>query len=112
MGPMLSRDSVQSRLNSEEGMTFTEFTYQIFQAYDFYHLQKNHNCKIQLGGADQWGNIATGLDLIRKLSKQKENECFGVTVNLLTNSKGEKLGKSLGNGLWLDSSMTSPYEFY
>ena len=110
MGPMLARESVQSRLHSDDGMTFTEFTYQIFQGYDFYHLHKKENVCIQLGGGDQWGNIASGLDYIRK--KEGENHCLGATVKLLTTNKGEKLGKSCGNGLWMSADMCSPFEFY
>jgi len=123
MSSLLSRDSVKSRLNSESGMSFTEFSYQLFQAYDFYHLYKNHDCSFQIGGSDQWGNIASGIDFISTNSQSASNSshnkrsgdqlgAFGVTVNLLTDSNGEKLGKSTGNALMLDPKVNAPYNFY
>ena len=104
LSSMLSRDSVKSRLNSDAGMSFTEFTYQMFQAYDFLHLYRNFGCTVQLGGSDQWGNIVSGVDLIHRATGK---EAHGVTVPLLTTSTGEKFGKSEGNAVWLDASKTS-----
>lgn len=112
MSSLLSRDSVQNRLNSTEGMTFTEFSYQLFQGYDFAHLYKNYNCRYQLGGSDQWGNIASGIELIRKMHQNKIGDAFGITVNLLVDSNGAKLGKSSGNGLSLDADEFSFYQFF
>ena len=96
MSSLLSRQSVQKRLESTEGMTFTEFSYQLLQGYDFAYLHDKYNWNFQLGGSDQWGNIASGIEYIRKTTG---HEVFGATVNLLTDSKGEKLGKSTGNAL-------------
>eukprot|EP01118_Nematostelium_gracile_P013084 TRINITY_DN4890_c0_g1_i4.p1 TRINITY_DN4890_c0_g1~~TRINITY_DN4890_c0_g1_i4.p1 ORF type:complete len:443 (-),score=105.70 TRINITY_DN4890_c0_g1_i4:2794-4122(-) len=107
---MIQKDSVRERMNSN-GISFTEFSYTLLQAYDFLQLFENENCTLQLGGSDQWGNITSGTDLIHKsIGKQ----AFGMTLTLLTNSKGEKLGKSTGVGgsVWLSSNKTSPYEFY
>ncbi|KAL0968019.1 hypothetical protein UPYG_G00261190 [Umbra pygmaea] len=109
MGTMLSRSSVQSRLKSAEGMSLTEFTYQLFQAYDFYHLNQNHNCKIQLGGTDQLGNLMSGHEFIHKLTGQ---EVFGLTIPLVTSTVGDKLGKTAGNAVWLNRDKTSPFELY
>ncbi|CAI2363092.1 unnamed protein product [Moneuplotes crassus] len=115
MNTLLSRDSVKNRLgtgdenSTSEGMTFTEFSYQLFQGYDFAQLNQKYNCTFQLGGSDQWGNIASGIEYIRKTTGK---EAFGATVNLLTDSKGEKLGKSAGNALMLDSRVNSPFNFY
>lgn len=97
LASMLSRDSVKQRLDA--GMSFTEFSYQLFQGYDFLRLRQLHNCRLQLGGSDQWGNIASGCELIRRVTGE---EAFGATVPLLVDSKGHKLGKSEGNALWLD----------
>ena len=104
---MLSKDSVKSRL--ETGMSFTEFTYQLVQGYDFYYLNKNHNCIIQLGGSDQWGNIVTGTELIRRKSA---NEAYAVTTPLIKKADGTKFGKTEGGSVWLDPEKTSAYEFY
>ena len=107
---MMAKDSVKKRFNGEgEGMSFTEFTYQLVQGYDFLHLYETMNCKIQLGGADQWGNITTGTELIRrKLGK----DAYAMTITLLTDSQGKKMGKTAGNAVWLDPNKTSPFEFY
>lgn len=108
--------SVQARMNSQQGISFTEFTYQLLQAYDFYHLRKYHGCSIQLGGSDQWGNILAGLDLIQKLEpdrvKGDGRDAFGITTPLLTTSSGDKFGKSAGNAIWLDPRKTPPFDFY
>lgn len=104
---MLSKDSVKSRL--ETGMSFTEFTYQLVQGYDFYYLNKNHNCIVQLGGSDQWGNIVTGTELIRRKSG---NEAYAVTTPLIKKADGTKFGKTEGGSVWLDPEKTSAYEFY
>uniref|UniRef100_A0A8C6SB37 Tyrosine--tRNA ligase n=1 Tax=Neogobius melanostomus TaxID=47308 RepID=A0A8C6SB37_9GOBI len=109
MGTMLSRHSVQSRLRSAEGMSLTEFTYQVFQAYDFYHLNQIYGCKIQLGGTDQLGNLMSGHDYIHKVSGQ---EVYGLTIPLVTSSVGDKLGKTAGNAVWLNRDKTSPFELY
>ncbi|XP_006633788.1 tyrosine--tRNA ligase, mitochondrial [Lepisosteus oculatus] len=109
MGTLLSRQSVQSRLKSAEGMSLTEFSYQLFQAYDFYHLSKHHGCRIQLGGTDQLGNLMSGHEFIHKVSGQ---EVFGLTVPLVTSSTGDKLGKTAGNAVWLNRDKTSPFELY
>lgn len=109
LGIMLAKESVKSRLNSEEGISFTEFSYQLFQAYDFYHLYKEHNVVLQIGGSDQWGNITEGVDLIRKLGA---GPSFGLTFPLLTRSDGKKFGKSESGAIWLAADRCSPYEFY
>jgi tyrosyl-tRNA synthetase len=109
VGPMLAKDSVKSRLNSEEGMSFTEFSYQILQGYDFLYLFENHGVAIQLGGSDQWGNITAGTDLIRKVHGKS---AYGITFPLLTSSDGQKFGKSEKGAIWLSSEKLSPYEFY
>jgi len=109
MGTMLGKESVKARLNSEEGMSFAEFSYQLLQAYDFLKLYEAENCTVQLGGSDQWGNITAGIDLVRKL---KGAEVYGVTVPLVCDSNGVKFGKSEGNALFLDSRKTSIYDFY
>jgi tyrosyl-tRNA synthetase len=104
---MMSKDSVQKRL--EFGLSFTEFTYQLVQGYDFYWLYKNKNCKLQMGGSDQWGNIVTGTELIRR----KENgEAFALTTQLIKKADGTKFGKTEGGNIWLDPRKTSPYKFY
>jgi len=110
---MMAKDSVKSRL--ESGMSFTEFSYQLVQGYDFYWLYKNKNCKLQLGGSDQWGNIVTGTELIRRKFFAEENqeaEAFALTCPLITKSDGSKFGKSEGGNVWLDPEKTSPYKFY
>ena len=104
---MLAKDSVKSRL--ETGMSFTEFTYQLVQGYDFYHLYTEHNCKIQLGGSDQWGNIVTGTELIRRKAR---GEAFAITTPLIKKADGTKFGKTEGGNVWLDPERTSPYKFY
>ncbi len=104
---MMAKDSVKSRL--ESGMSFTEFTYQLVQGYDFYHLYTRHNCKIQLGGSDQWGNIVTGTELIRRKAR---GEAFAITTPLIKKADGTKFGKTEGGNVWLDSERTSPYKFY
>ncbi len=105
---MLSKDSVSSRLESG-GISYTEFSYQVLQAFDFLELYKRHNCKIQLGGSDQWGNIVAGLDLIRKV---EGGSAHCLTIPLLMKSDGTKFGKTAGGSVWLDPEMTSPYAFY
>ncbi|KAM7414971.1 hypothetical protein PAMA_019675 [Pampus argenteus] len=109
MGTMLSRHSVQSRLKSDVGMSLTEFTYQVFQAYDFHHLNQIYGCKIQLGGTDQLGNLMSGHEFIRKVSGE---EVYGLTIPLVTSSVGDKLGKTAGNAVWLNRDKTSPFELY
>lgn len=106
---MMSKDSVKKRLEGDNGMSFTEFTYQLVQGYDFYWLYENKNCKIQFGGSDQWGNIVTGTELIRR---KTGGEAFAFTCPLLTKSDGSKFGKSEKGNIWLDATKTSPYAFY
>ncbi len=109
---MMAKDSVKKRINSEsqEGMSFTEFTYQLLQGYDFLYLFKNYNCTLQIGGSDQWGNITTGTELIRRIGKESG---FAFTCPLTTKSDGTKFGKSeSGENIWLDATKTSPYKFY
>ncbi|TDM07652.1 tyrosine--tRNA ligase [Macrococcus lamae] len=105
---MLAKDSIQSRL--EGGISFTEFTYTILQAIDFGHLNQKHNVKLQIGGSDQWGNITSGIELMRRM--YGEVEAYGMTIPLVTKSDGKKFGKSESGSVWLDSTKTSPYEFY
>lgn len=102
------------RLESGSGISFTEFTYQLLQAYDFYHLYNTFGCTIQIGGSDQWGNIVAGLEFINRLpSKNPEyQKAFGITTPLLTTASGEKFGKSAGNAIWLNPKMTSVFDFY
>lgn len=111
---MIARDSVKSRLNTENGISFTEFSYQLLQAYDFVHLHRHHNCRIQLGGSDQWGNIVAGIDLIKRQSPvgRRDEPAYGLTLPLLTTETGEKFGKSAGNAVWLDGDQTSVHDFY
>lgn len=119
--------SVKSRLDSSSGLSFTEFTYQLLQAFDFLTLHQRHQCTIQLGGSDQLGNIMSGIEMIRKDKQQQlstldasseggekggDDPAYGVTMPLLTTASGEKFGKSMGNAVWLDPGMTSPFEFY
>jgi tyrosyl-tRNA synthetase len=106
---MMAKDSVRKRLESENGMSFTEFSYQLVQGYDFYWLYKNKNCKFQFGGSDQWGNIVTGTELIRRKSG---GEAFAFTCPLLTKSDGGKFGKTEKGNIWLSQDKTSPYSFY
>ncbi|CAM4112312.1 tyrosine--tRNA ligase [Zobellia nedashkovskayae] len=108
---MMAKDSVKKRLSSEskEGMSFTEFTYQMVQGYDFLYLYQNHNCTLQMGGSDQWGNITTGTELIRRIGGGKG---YALTCPLITKADGTKFGKTEGGNIWLDSERTSPYKFY
>jgi tyrosyl-tRNA synthetase len=109
IGPMLAKDSVKARMASEEGMSFTEFSYQLLQGYDFLYLLEKHDVTIQLGGSDQWGNITAGTELIRKVTGKSS---FGITFPLLTRSDGQKFGKSEKGAIWLSKEKLSPYEFY
>src|ERR1700733_9467246 len=106
---MMAKDSVKNRLSGDTGMSFTEFTYQLVQGYDFYYLWKNHNCALQMGGSDQWGNIVTGTELIRR---KDGGEAFAITTQLIKKSDGTKFGKTEGGNIWLDAKKTSPYKFY
>jgi tyrosyl-tRNA synthetase len=106
---MMSKDSVKRRLEDGNGLSFTEFSYQLIQGYDFYHLWKNKNCTVQLGGSDQWGNIVTGTELIRRMGG---GSAFALTVPLITKADGSKFGKTEGGSVWLDPEKTSPYAFY
>jgi tyrosyl-tRNA synthetase len=106
---MMAKDSVRKRLEGETGMSFTEFTYQLVQGYDFYWLYNNLNCKLQMGGSDQWGNIVTGTELIRR---KCGGEAFAFTCPLITKADGGKFGKSEQGNVWLDAERTSPYQFY
>lgn len=110
---MMAKDSVKRRLNGEfqDGMSFTEFTYQLLQGYDFLHLYQTKNCKLQMGGSDQWGNITTGAELIRR-KLGSENEAFALTCPLITKADGRKFGKTENGNIWLDRKRTSPYAFY
>lgn len=116
---MLGRDSIQSRLESQNGLGFNEFTYQILQAYDFWHMFKNNNVNVQVGGNDQWGNITAGIDLISRLQrafktdkKQSDKPSYGLTVPLLTTPSGAKFGKSAGNAVFISQNATSPFQLY
>ncbi len=108
---MMAKDSVKNRISSEskEGMSFTEFTYQLVQGYDFLHLYTHHDCKLQIGGSDQWGNITTGTELIRR---KVQGKAFALTSPLVTKADGTKFGKTEGGNIWLDENRTSPYKFY
>lgn len=106
---MMSKDSVKRRLEDGNGLSFTEFSYQLIQGYDFYHLWKNNNCSIQLGGSDQWGNIVTGTELIRRMGG---GSAYALTVPLITKADGTKFGKTESGSVWLDPEKTSPYAFY
>jgi tyrosyl-tRNA synthetase len=106
---MMSKDSVRKRIESESGISFTEFTYQLIQGYDFYWLYQNKNCKLQMGGSDQWGNITTGSELIRR---KTSGEAFAFTCPLITKGDGGKFGKTEAGNIWLDAEKTSPYQFY
>lgn len=109
IGVMLGKESVRTRINSEEGMSYTEFSYQLLQAYDFYYLKEHHNVILQLGGSDQWGNITAGIEYTRKVAQKS---LYGMTFPLLTRSDGKKFGKSEGGAVWLSSKLYSPYKFY
>ncbi len=107
---MMAKDSVKKRIVGEgEGMSFTEFSYQLIQGFDFYHLYKEKNCKLQMGGSDQWGNITTGTEFIRR---KASGHAFGLTTQLITKSDGSKFGKTETGNIWLDPNKTSPYKFY
>jgi tyrosyl-tRNA synthetase len=106
---MMAKDSVKKRIEGDTGMSFTEFTYQLVQGYDFYWLHKNKNCKLQMGGSDQWGNITTGTELIRR---KTGGEAFAFTCPLITKADGGKFGKTEKGNVWLDAKKTSPYQFY
>jgi tyrosyl-tRNA synthetase len=106
---MLSKDAVSARLNSDAGISFTEFSYQILQGMDFLELYRRNNCVLQIGGSDQWGNLTSGTDLIHKVEGKS---AFILATPLITDSEGKKFGKSEGNAIWLDTDLTSPYAFY
>jgi tyrosyl-tRNA synthetase len=106
---MLTMDSVKTRLEREQSLSFLEFNYMLLQAFDFYHLNKTQNCSLQLGGSDQWGNIVTGVELIRKMGKK---ESFGLTTPLLTTSSGAKMGKSISGAVWINEEHLSSYDYY
>src|SRR6201996_2147671 len=106
---MMAKDSVKKRLEGDSGMSFTEFTYQLVQGYDFYYLWKHHNCVLQMGGSDQWGNIVTGTELIRR---KDAGEAYAITTQLIKKADGSKFGKTEGGNIWLDAAKTSPYKFY
>lgn len=106
---MMAKDSVRKRLEGETGMSFTEFSYQLIQGYDFYHLWKEKNCLLQMGGSDQWGNITTGTEFVRR---KGGGHAFALTTQLIKKSDGTKFGKSEGGNIWLDAKKTSPYKFY
>jgi tyrosyl-tRNA synthetase len=109
VGEMMGKESVRKRLQSEVGMSFTEFSYQMLQAYDFLHLYHQYQCVMQVGGDDQWGNITAGIDLVRKIEQQT---VYGVTSSLLTTATGQKFGKTEAGAVWLDEAKTSTYDFY
>lgn len=109
VGAMMGKESVRSRLDSEAGLSYTEFSYMLLQAYDFVHLSREHGCLIQAGGSDQWGNITAGIDLGRRMLGR---QLFGITAPLLTTSDGRKMGKTESGAIWLDPARTSPYQFY
>jgi tyrosyl-tRNA synthetase len=109
LGSMLNKESVRARLESEGGMSFAEFSYQLLQAYDFLHLYDTEGCRLQIGGSDQWGNITAGVELIRRL---RNTEAYGLTFPIICDSSGTKFGKSEGNAVYLDEQHTSCYDFY
>lgn len=110
---MMAKDSVKKRVSSEgAGMSFTEFTYQLIQGYDFYHLHKEHNCSLQMGGSDQWGNITTGTELVRRMNTEEAAKAYAMTCPLITKADGTKFGKTAGGNIWLDADKTSVYRFY
>src|SRR5688500_17500942 len=106
---MIKAEAYRARLEREEGLSFIEFNYQLLQAYDFLTLYRTHNCRVQMGGDDQWGNIVAGVDLTRRVERA---DVFGITFPLLTTARGEKMGKTAGGAIWLDPERLSPYEFY
>lgn len=106
---MMAKDSVKRRIEGDSGMSFTEFTYQLIQGYDFFHLYTHKNCKLQMGGSDQWGNIVTGTELVRR---KADGEAFAFTCPLMKKADGSKFGKSENGNVWLDPKLTSPYQFY
>lgn len=106
---MMAKDSVKKRLQGDTGMSFTEFSYQLVQGYDFYYLWKNHNCMVQMGGSDQWGNIVTGTELIRR---KDAGTAYAITTQLIKKADGTKFGKTESGAVWLDPAKTSPYKFY
>ena len=110
MGDLLSRKQIEQRLVSKDGISFTEFSYQVFQAYDWLHLNREFNCNIQIGGNDQTGNMKTGHELISRINSKSNT--FSITIPIVTSDKGEKLGKSAGNAVWIDEQMMSSFEFY
>lgn len=113
IGTMIAKESVKKRLESEQGLSFTEFSYQLLQGYDFLYLFQNKGVNVQIGGSDQWGNITAGTELIRKiLQPDSDNEAYGLTFPLLLKSDGSKFGKSEDGAIWLSPSMLSPYKFY
>lgn len=111
---MMAKDSVKKRLSGEagSGMSFTEFTYQLIQGYDFYHLNKTHHCKLQMGGSDQWGNITTGTELVRRMNPDTDAKAFALTTPLITKVDGSKFGKTESGNVWLTADKTSVYKFY
>lgn len=110
---MMAKDSVKKRIAGEgEGMSFTEFTYQLIQGYDFYHLHKEYNCLLQMGGSDQWGNITTGTELVRRMNVGMDAKAYAMTCPLITKADGSKFGKSEGGNVWLTADKTSVYKFY
>ncbi len=110
VGALLQKESVKTRLESGNGISYTEFSYSLIQSYDYYHLYKNHGCTLQIGGSDQWGNISTGIDFVRRKTSDK---VFGLASPLVVDKDGRKLGKTApGGAVWLDSQKTSPYKFY
>ncbi|MGF1926270.1 MAG: tyrosine--tRNA ligase, partial [Bacteroidia bacterium] len=106
---MMAKDSVKKRLEGDTGMSFTEFSYQLVQGYDFYYLWKHHNCMVQMGGSDQWGNIVTGTELIRR---KDAGTAYAITTQLIKKADGTKFGKTESGAVWLDADKTSPYKFY
>lgn len=123
LSPMLSRDSVQRRLQSESGLSFAELTYQLLQGYDFYHLYRHHDCRLQIGGSDQWGNMLAGVDMTLRLAAERTETDTGgaelpaesvaaLTFPLLVSGDGIKMGKSVGNAVWLDAQLTPPFDLY
>lgn len=112
---MLAKDSVKTRIeNRDQGISYTEFSYMLLQSYDFYHLMQKHNCKLQIGASDQWGNITAGVEFIRRIQGDDQNKdhVYGLTFPLITKSDGSKFGKSEGGNIWLNPDKTSPYQFY
>src|SRR5699024_10021661 len=106
---MMAKDCVKNRFSGDTGISFTEFCYQLVQGYDFYYLFTNRNCLLQMGGSDQWGNITTGIELIRRKAGKK---AYGITTKLIKKADGTKFGKTEGGSVWLDRNKTSPYSFY